>query len=171
MQCLKNTTDESKLLSQAVTFFVWSSKKHVILYYHDGRLCIFCWLIPDAFHWVLLSVGGIWSTTCWNSSFGFPEGAYDRRLPSSPTVYTTSPFLDEDWFLLWLVVVHLQAPQALPFHLIVRYPLCVACHNLFQNWNISLYLSGEWHAEIWSNVFFFFFLLNLCGTQTSNHLT
>ena len=29
-----------------------------------GRLCIFCWLIPDAFHWVLLSFGPIGSSTC-----------------------------------------------------------------------------------------------------------
>ena len=67
---------------------------------------VFCWLILDACHRLLLSVGLIGSGTFWNQSFGFPEGAHNRRLPSSPTIYTTSPSLDEDWTLVWLVVVH-----------------------------------------------------------------
>ena len=29
--------DESELLSQAVTVFAWSSKKHAVLHYPDGR--------------------------------------------------------------------------------------------------------------------------------------
>lgn len=43
----------------------------------------------------------------------------------------------------------------------------------FKTGTFSLYLSEEWHVEIWSSkcLFFFFFLLNLYGTQTSNHLT
>ena len=102
-------------------------------------------LIPDAFHWVLLSAAGIWSTTCWNSSFGFPEGAHDRRLPSNPIIYTASPLWDEDSFLLWLVVVHLWAPQALPFHLIVQCQLVTIC---FKTGAFSLCVSWEWHAEI-----------------------
>ena len=46
--------DESEPLSQAVTVFAWSTKKRVVLSYPDGRLCVFCWLILDAFHPVLL---------------------------------------------------------------------------------------------------------------------
>ena len=38
----------------------------LVLRYLDGRLCIFCWLILDAFHQVLLSVGLTGSGTCWN---------------------------------------------------------------------------------------------------------
>ena len=49
MQCLVNTVDESELSSQAVIVFVWSSMEHVVLSYPDGKLCVFCWLILDAF--------------------------------------------------------------------------------------------------------------------------
>ena len=66
VQRLVNTVDESELPSQAVTVFAWSSKKHAILHYPDGRLCVFCWLTLDAFRQVLLSVGLIGSSTCWN---------------------------------------------------------------------------------------------------------
>ena len=66
LQYLVNTTDESVLPSQAIIVFAWSSKKHVVLHYHDGRLCIFCWLILDTFYLELLSVGLIESSVCWN---------------------------------------------------------------------------------------------------------
>ena len=65
VQCLVNTVDESELPSQAVTVFAWSSKKHAVLRYPDGRLCVFCWLILDAFCWVPLSVALSGSST-WN---------------------------------------------------------------------------------------------------------
>ena len=50
-----NIADESELLSQAVTVFAWSSKKHAVLSYPDGRLCVFLltnsrrFLLSDAF--------------------------------------------------------------------------------------------------------------------------
>ena len=55
MPCLVNTEDESELLSQAVTVFAWSSKKHAFLSYPDGRLCFLltnsrCFLLSDAFN-------------------------------------------------------------------------------------------------------------------------
>ena len=81
-------------------------RKHAVLYYSCGRLSIFCWLIPEAFHWVLLSVGLIGSSTCWNQSFGFPEEAHNRGLSSNPTINTTSPSLVEDQTLVWMLVVH-----------------------------------------------------------------
>ena len=49
VQCLVNMADESELLSKAVTIFVWSSKKHMVLRYPDGSLCVSCWQIPDTF--------------------------------------------------------------------------------------------------------------------------
>ena len=76
VQRLLNIEDESELPNQAVTIFAWSSKKHAILHYPDGRLCVFCWLIVDTFCRVLLSFGLIGSSTCWNESFGFPEKAH-----------------------------------------------------------------------------------------------
>ena len=66
VQCLVNTVNESELSSQAVTVVAWSSEKHVVSCYPDGRWCIFCWLIPDTLHQVLLSVGRTGSSTCWN---------------------------------------------------------------------------------------------------------
>ena len=52
-------------------------------------------LIPDAYCQVMFSIGLPGYSTFWNESFGFPEGAHTRGLPSSPTIYTTAP-LDED---------------------------------------------------------------------------
>ena len=48
---------------------------------------------------MLLSVGLIGTSTCWNQLFGFLEGAYNKGFPSSSTIYTASP-LDEDWPLV-----------------------------------------------------------------------
>ena len=59
----------------------------------------------------LLSAAFSWSN--WEQYFsesGFPEGAHNRGFPSNPTLYTTSPSLDKDWPLLWLVVVHFACP-------------------------------------------------------------
>ena len=58
----------------------------------------------------MLSVGLTGSSTCWNESFGFLEGAHNRRLPSSPTICTVSPSLHEYQPLVWLVVVHFACP-------------------------------------------------------------
>ena len=95
--------DESELPSQAGRVFAWPPKKHVILHYLVGRVCIFCWLILDTFCHVLPSAGLTGSST-WNWSFGFPEGAHNRGLPSNPTTYTTSLSLNENQPLVWLVV-------------------------------------------------------------------
>ena len=56
-QSYSNQNSESELPSQAATVFAWSSRKHVILCSTDERQCIFFWLILDAFHQVLPSVG------------------------------------------------------------------------------------------------------------------
>ena len=42
VQCPVNMVDESELPSQAAIVFAWSSKKHEVLYYPDGRLCTVC---------------------------------------------------------------------------------------------------------------------------------
>ena len=101
VQCLVNVINESQPPSQVVTVFVWCSRKQrkqMILHYPDGRWWVFCWLIPDAFHWGLISVGLNGSSTCWNETFGL---AHHRGCPS---IDTTLPSLDEDWPLVWLVV-------------------------------------------------------------------
>ena len=107
VQCLVNVINESQPPSHVVTVFVWCSRKQrkqMILHYPDGRWWVFCWLIPDAFHWGLISVGLNGSSTCWNETFGL---AHHRGCPS---IDTTLPFLDEDWPLVWLVVIHFAWP-------------------------------------------------------------
>ena len=126
VQCLMNMADESELPSQAGRVFAWSPKKHVILHYPVGRLCIFCWLILDTFRHVLLSTGLTGSSACWNWSFGFPEGAHNKGLPSNPTINTTSSSLVEDWPLVWFIVVHFPCPWSLPFCVTIQYPLFIA---------------------------------------------
>ena len=115
----------------SLTVFAWSSKKHVVLHCPDGRQCVFCWLIMDAFHQVLLSVDLIRNRTCWNLCFGFPEGAHYRHtLPILP--YTQHHFLWMKtglWCGWWCFI--LLAPQSLPLHINVQYPLFIACHHLF----------------------------------------
>ena len=97
--------------------------------YPDGRLCIFCWLIPDAFHWVLLSVRLIGSGTCWNESFGFSRRSSYYRTLFQSTLCTTSPFLGGLWCGCWWFI--LLALPSLPFHVIVQFTLFIAHHNLF----------------------------------------
>ena len=72
-------------------------------------------MILDAFCQVTPSFGVIGSSTSWNKPFGFPEGAHNRGLPFYFTVGTTSPSLDEDWTLVWLVVVHFTYPTTSSF--------------------------------------------------------
>ena len=61
------------------------SQKHVLLHYPNGKLCFLC-LVLDAFCQVLLSVSLIGSSTCWNESLGFLEGAHiiENSLPILP---------------------------------------------------------------------------------------
>ena len=68
VQSLVNMVDESELPSQGVATVAWSSKKHAVLYYPDGRLCVFNrkHIIPGTFGRVLLSVNLTGSSTCGN---------------------------------------------------------------------------------------------------------
>ena len=100
--------------------------------------------------------------------FCLPEGAHNRGLPSNPTIYTTSPSLDEDRSLVWLMVVHFTCPM------ISSIPHCCTvstfhqpCTICFKNGTFSLHFSRESRMEIQSRRFF---LLNLRGTQTSKRL-
>ena len=108
---LVNMVDESELPSQAVTIFALSPKETVVLSYPDGRLCIFCWLIPDTFlesSWMLLSVGLTRSST-WNYHLVFWKELIIKD--SNPTMHTLSPSLDEDRPLMSLAVVHFDCPM------------------------------------------------------------
>ena len=53
-----------------------------------------CFLLSAAISW------SNWRGTYWNPSFGFPKGAHNRGHPSKPTIYKTSPSLNEDWPLV-----------------------------------------------------------------------
>ena len=164
---LGNMVEESEFPSQAVMIFVWSSKKHVVLHYPNERLCSFYWLILDAFHWVLLSVSLTGSSTSWNWLFGFLGGAHYRGLLSNPTIYTTSPSLDEAFcvadggsFRLSHDLFHSTLLNSIHFSL----PVTI----YIKNGTLSLHFSRESHVEIWSRRFFW---LNLSRTQISKWLT
>ena len=113
------------------------------------------------FHRVLLSVGLIGNSTSWNESFGFPEGAHNTELPSNPTMYTTSPSLDEDWPLVWLMVAHFACPtiSSVPhyctvstFHRPSQFVLKMEHFHYIKNRMRKYSQEGFFH---------------LCGTQTS----
>ena len=76
-------------------------------------------------------------------------------LPSNSTTYTTSPSLDEDWPLVWLLLVHFACPMisSVP-HYCIAYIFFIAHHNLFKNGMFLLHLSRELHLEIQSRRFF-----------------
>ena len=117
---------------QSSNCFCMVINKHVVLCYPEGSLYIFSWLIPDTFHWILLSVGLIRSSTSWNSLFDFLEGTRNRGLHFKPTIYTTSPSLDKDWPLMWLAMAnHISCPMisSVPHDCIVS--TFISRYNLF----------------------------------------
>ena len=113
MQRLASMMNESDLPSHTVTAFAWSSKKHTISQDPDGKLCIFCWLILDACSRVLPSIDLIGSGAGTNYLV-FMEETHNKGLSSNPTIYITSLFLDKDWPLVWLVVVHFTEKAMAP---------------------------------------------------------
>ena len=75
-----------------------TSKKFAVLCYW-WKILHFLWTSSGCFLWVLLSVGLIWSSTCWNQSFDFLEGVHNRGFLSNFNIYT-SPSLAEDLLLV-----------------------------------------------------------------------
>ena len=99
-----NTADETELPSQAVSFCLFIKE--------TCSLALSWWKIM---HFLLTNSGHFSSSAAFSWSICeqyllelivFPERAHNRGLPSNPTIYTTSPSLDEDQPLVWLVVVH-----------------------------------------------------------------
>ena len=164
-----NTADESELPSQAVTVFAWSSKKHVVLCYPVGRLCVFCWLILNGVHQVLPTVGLIRSSTVGSNCLVFKkELIIEDSLPIPP--YTqhhllwikTSLCCGWWWFIL---LAPCSIPHCAQYSIHYSLPITIC----FKNRTFLLCLSRELHVEIQSRRCFFF-LFNLCGTQTSKWL-
>ena len=123
MQCLAISVDKSELPTQAVIAFAWSSKKHVVLHCPDRRLCIFCWLIPDAFHGVLSSVGQTWSSTCLNYCLVLQKELFIIEDSLLIPPYTQQHLLwpkTQLWCDWWQFI--LLAPCSLPFYIIVQCP-------------------------------------------------
>ena len=154
MRCLVNTADESELPSQAVTVFAWSSKKHAVLYYPDGILCIFCWLIPDVFRRVLLSVGLIGTVLVGINRLVFwKELIIEDSLPIP--AYTQITFFG--WRPAfgvvggcWFHLPHHLFRSTLLHSIHLSSPVTIC----FKNGTFSLCFSKELHAEIWSRRFF-----------------
>ena len=58
----------------------WSSKRHSVFHHPDERLCLFCWLILDAFCQVLLSVLELIIWFSWRSSYrGLPSKSHTQH--------------------------------------------------------------------------------------------
>ena len=99
--------------------------------------------------------------------FGFPEGAFNRGLPSRPTIYRAPPPLDGEWPLVWLMVVRFACPVIAPIS-----PYCTVStfHWLLQfilkRGTFLLCLSGELHVEILSRRIFL--PINLWRTQNQS---
>ena len=122
--------------------------------YPDGRLHVFCWLIPGAFRRVLLSVTGLTgNSTCWNESFGFPEGAHNRDLPSNSTIHTTSLSLEKTSLG---VVSGSSCHLPLIFCFILLYHIYFSWPTTiyFKSRMFSLHFSRELHARKQSRSFF-----------------
>ena len=82
--------------SGSIRTFLPSYKQFLPGHQRNMGSCIICWLILETFHWELLSVGLMGSSSCWNQSFGFSEEAHNRGLPSNSTINTRLPSLNED---------------------------------------------------------------------------
>ena len=118
-----------------------------------------CFLLSAAFSW------SNWEQYLLELIVWFSGGAHNRGLPSNPTIYTTSPSLDEDQPLLWLVMVYFACPtiSSVPHYCTVSTFHCPSQFVL--KTEHFHYVSVEKHMQKYSQEGFF--SLNLCGTQTS----
>ena len=104
-------------------------------------------------------------------SFGFPEGAHNRGLPSNLTIYTKSSSWMKIcfWYGWWWFISF--APRSLPFtlsHSILSFFFFLSLVTIcFKNGTFSLHLSRASHVEKQSGRFY---SLNLCGTQKAKQL-
>ena len=99
-----------------------SSKKQAVL---CRRWCVFCWLIPDAFCQVLLSVDLL------GAALGINCLVFQKELINKSTSFR-SHHIHNVTGLWWFVVAHFTCPMisSIPYY-IVQYPLITAHHHLF----------------------------------------
>ena len=110
---------------------------NAVLSYPDGTLCIFYWLILDAFDQVLLSVGLTESSTSWNESFGFQRKLIiDHSFPISPYTHHLFWMKTGHWCGWWWFIS--LSPWSLLFHVIIQYSFFITYHNLFLKWNVFI---------------------------------
>ena len=111
--------------------FAWSSKKHVVLNYPDERFCSLCWLIPDAFHWVMLQLVSLVVLLVGINCFLFQEElTIDDSLPNPPYMQHHLLWMKVSFWCDWWWFISL-VPSSFLFYIIVQYPLFIPCHNLF----------------------------------------
>ena len=111
--------------------FAWSSKKHVVLNYPDERFCSLCWLIPDAFHWVMLQLVSLVAVLVGINCFLFQEElTIDDSLPNPPYMQHHLLWMKISFWCGWCWFISL-VPSSFLFHIIVQYPLFIPCQNLF----------------------------------------
>ena len=116
---------------------------------------IFCWLTLERC-FQLVQPGAV---LVGIKSFSFPEGTHYRGLSFNPTTYTTSPALDEDRLLGWLMGGSFHLSQDL-FHSTLLYSIHFHHPSQFvlKVNNFVMFKYRESHAEIRSRRFFFLHL-------------
>ena len=105
--------------------FAWLSKKHVILNYPHERFCSSCWLIQDAFHWVMLQLVSLVAVLVGINCLHFQEELMIEDSLSNP------PYMQHH--LLWMKTSFLCGwrwfisfvPWSFLLHIIVQYPLFI----------------------------------------------
>ena len=113
-------------------------KKHAVLCYPDGRLCIFCWLILDAFHRELLLVGLMGEVFIGINYLVFlKELIIEDSIAIPPYTQHHLLWMKTALVFCWWWFISF-ASQSLPFHIIAQYSLLITCHYLFEKWNIFI---------------------------------
>ena len=148
-----NLADESELPSQGVKQFLPGHQRNI-------RSCVI--LVEDYPHFLLtlercfqlVQPGAV---LVGIKSFSFPEGTHYRGLSFNPTTYTTSPALDEDRLLGWLMGGSFHLSQDL-FHSTLLYSIHFHHPSQFvlKVNNFVMFKYRESHAEIRSRRFFFY---------------
>lgn len=82
-------------------------------------------------------------------------GVIGGGLPSNPTTYEMSPSLDEDWPLVWLVVVRFACLTISSSHITVQYLFFITIRFVLKTEHFH-YLPLENCTERWSRFFFIY---------------
>lgn len=80
------------------------------------------------------------------------------------TPYSHHTFFEKNVIVIWLVVILFVSPYGLFSHIVVKYPLYVVRHCLFQYRTFYLRLNRETHTEIQSVLVCVCVCVFICGS-------